>query len=145
MSEYSVRRSKLSLGIGYFFAESVLMAFLIGMLVIWQEEPGYLNWTLAIGSWIAVALFFHFLLFIGTFYKIKVNGEMIECHAFLRRKRIFSFSDISGVTSSAGLDVKITGHSNQCLFYVKLTDRNADRFLDDVAAHLAGKAVHNMH
>jgi hypothetical protein len=132
---YTVRRSKLSLIIGYFLAESALIVILMGMFVIWRDEPTYLDWPIAITSYVIVAVFFHFLLFIGTFYSIHINGEMIEYHAFLRKTKVFHFSDIQKVEQSIGLDIKIVGHNDKKLFYVKQTDRNFDRFMNDVSEH----------
>ena len=91
---YTVRRSRLSLCIGYFLVEGTLMTILGLMLIIWRDEPTYLDWSTAILSWVIVALFLHFLLFIGTFYSVRVNGEAIEYHAFLRKTRKLVFSDI---------------------------------------------------
>jgi len=134
--KYTVRRSKLSLCIGYFLAEAVLIAILIGMAVIWMDSPAYLDWPIAILSWITVALLFHFLLFTGTFYSVRVNGKDIEYHSFLRKAKKFTFSAIQKATPSIGSDVKITGHDNKTLFYVKLTDRNFDRFMSDVSEYV---------
>lgn len=136
MAMYEVRRSRLALFVGYFLAEDVLIGILVAMFFIWKEEPTYLDWPLAIVSWVAVALFFHFLLFSGTFYCIRVNGEMIEYHAFLRRTKRLHFSDIRSIKPSIGVDVKIVGHNNKRLFYVKRSDRNFNRFVADVAAYI---------
>ncbi|MDL2232165.1 hypothetical protein LJC63_01110 [Ruminococcaceae bacterium OttesenSCG-928-L11] len=133
---YTIRRSKLSLCIGYFLAEGALISILMAMLIIWRDEPAYLDWPMAILSWTVVAVFFHCLLFTGTFYSVRVNGEMIEYHAFLRKTKKLSFSDIQKITQSIGMDVKIVGHNHKALFYVKLTDRNYHRFMDDVSAHI---------
>jgi|GEM_PF-3067493 len=134
---YTVRRSKFSLYIGYFLAESLLLVFLVGMVIIWRDEPTYLDWPMAIASWIVVALFFHLLLFIGTFYKVQVNGDEIEYHAFLRKTKKLTFSDIKKITipqfSRLGVDLKVVGHDDKTLFYVKLTDRNFDRFMRDIS------------
>ena len=138
---YTVCRSRLSLYIGYFLAESTLAAILVGMLIIWRDEPTYLDWPIAIASWITVALFFHFLLFIGTFFSIRVNGEAIEHHAFLRKTRKLFFSDIQKVVQSIGVDVKIVGHNHKTLFYIKQTDRNFDCFMIDVSAYLDGHSL----
>ena len=131
---YTVRRSRLFLFIGYFLAEGVLIAILVGMLIIWRDEPTYLDWPIAILSGVTSALWFHFLLFIGTFYKVQVNGEAIEHHAFLRKTRKLFFSDIQKIEQSIGMDIKIVGYNNKTLFYVKQTDRNFDRFMIDVFA-----------
>lgn len=141
MNLYSVKRSRVSLLIGYFLAESILIAFLLGMFIVWQEDPGYLDWNFAIGSWLVVALFFHFLLFTGTFYKVAINGEIIKYHAFCRKTKTFYFSDIKKVRPSTGVDVKILGNNDKRLFYIKLTDRNAGRFLDDIYIHTKGKSI----
>ena len=106
------------------------------MLIIWRDEPTYLDWSTAILSWVIVALFLHFLLFIGTFYSVRVNGEAIEYHAFLRKTRKLVFSDIQKVTQSIGVDMQLVGHNHKTLFYVKQTDRNFDRFIIDVSAHV---------
>ena len=135
---YSVRRSRLSLCVGYFLAEAALTVILAGMYIIWRDEPTYLDWPIAILSWVAVALFFHLLLFSGTFYCIQVNGETIEHHAFLRKMKRLYFSDIQKVTQSIGVDMKIVGHNHKTLFYVKQTDRNFDRFMIDISAYLEG-------
>lgn len=135
MDAYTVRRSKISLFIGYFLAEGALIAILMGMLIIWRDEPSYLDWPVAIVSWVVVASFFHFLLFLGTFFCIHVKGEAIEYHTFLRKTKKYHFSDILKVKQSGGLDIKIVGQNNRKLFYVKLTDRNYERFMLDVAAY----------
>jgi len=138
---YVVRRSMVSLCIGYFLAEVTLIAILAGMLIIWRDEPAYLDWPIAILSWVTIALWFHFLLFIGTFYKVQVNGEAIEHHAFLRKTRKLFFSDIHKVEQSIGVDMKIIGHNNKTLFYVKKTDRNFDCFMIDVFAHIEKQKI----
>jgi len=138
MDAYTVRRSKISLLIGYFFAEGVLIAILVGMCIIWRDEPSYLDWPVAIVSWVVVASFFHFLLFLGTFYCVHVKGEAIEYHTFLRKTRKYYFSDIQKVMQAGGLDVKIVGQNNRKLFYVKMTDRNYERFMLEITAHIYG-------
>ena len=135
---YAVRRSKISLYIGYFLAEGTLLAILAGMAVVWCDDPTYLDWPMAITSLVVVALFFHFLLFVGTFYRVQVEGESIEYHAFLRRTKRLTFSDIKRVVPSVGVDMKIVGHNRKTLFYVKLTDRNLERFMADVDKFVKG-------
>lgn len=135
MEPYTIRRSKVALFIGYFLAEGTLSLLLAGMLIIWREDPAYLDWPLAIISWVVVAVFFHFLLFIGTFYKVEINGDIIIYYAFLRKPKTLCFSDIQNYKSSTGVDVKIMGHNNKKLFYVKRTDRNFDQFMTDIVAH----------
>lgn len=134
MNCYTVRRSKLSLFIGYFLAEGLLVVILAALGFIWCNDPSYLDWPLAVFSFFVVALFFNILLLIGSFYKIQVNGDTIVYHAFLRKPKQFQFSDISHTKVSTGLDVKIVGHHKRCLFYIKLSDRNSDRFMDDIRA-----------
>ena len=136
MKIYTVRRSKLALFIGYFLAEGVLIAILAGMVIIWRDEPTYLDWPLAMFTFAVVAVFFHFLLFLGTFYRVQVTGDAIEYHAFLRKTKKLHFSDIQKVEQSIGADMKIMGHDRKTLFYVKLTDRNVDHFLTDISAHI---------
>ena len=135
---YTVRRSRASLFIGYFLAEGTLVALLACMLVIWRDEPAYMDWPLAMASWVVVALFFHALLFIGSFYSVWVNGEAIAYRAFLRKTKRLTFANIRNATPSIGVDVKIVGNNGKTLFYVKRTDRNADRFLMDVSARAEG-------
>lgn len=135
MNAYVVRRSRLSLWIGYLLAEILLVALLAGMLIIWRDEPSYLDWPVAIASWVAAALFFHVLLFTGTFYSVRVDGESIEYRAFLRKAKKLGFSDIQRAEPSIGVDVKIIGQNNKRLFYVKQTDRNFDQFMADVSTH----------
>lgn len=136
MNTYAVRRSRLCLWIGYLLAEGALLAILLGLLIIWYEEPSYLNWPLAVFSWVTVWLFFHCLLFTGTFYRVQVHGEQIECHGFLRKPKQLCFSDICKVEPSIGLDVKVIGHNRRKLFDMKQTDRNFDRFMMDLSAHM---------
>jgi len=133
---YVVRRSRLSIYIGYFFAESTLLAILVGMVIIWTEDSGYLEWPIASISWVVIALFFHSLLFNGTFYGVRVNGESIEYHAFLRKTKKLFFSDIKEITQSTGMDMKIEGYNHKTLFYIKRTDQNFDRFMLDVSEYL---------
>ncbi len=135
MKPYTVRRSRISLFIGYLLAEGLLIAFLIGMFIIWRDEPTYLDWPLAIFSWVTVALYAHFLLFMGTFYKVEINGDSIAYHAFLRKTKHFHFSDIQKTKPSIGVDVKLVGQGNKKLFYVKQTDRNYAQFMEDVSTY----------
>lgn len=57
MGTYTVRRGTLSLCIGYFLAETTLLALVVTMLIIWREEPAYIDWPIAIASWLACFLF----------------------------------------------------------------------------------------
>jgi hypothetical protein len=100
-------QKKISLFIGYFLAQGALMTILAGKLIIWRDEPSCLDWPVAIASWVVVASFFHFLLFLGAFYCVHVEGEANECHAFLRKTKEHRFSDIHKVKQAGGLDVKI--------------------------------------
>jgi hypothetical protein len=137
METYTVCRSKLLLCIGYFLAESTLITILAAMLVIWQDEPSYLDWPVAITSWIACTVFFHSLLFAGTFYCLHIDAEneTIEYHAFLKKTKRLLFSDIVKVEHSVNMDVKVVGINKKKLFYVKQTDRNFDRFISDISAY----------
>ena len=133
MNTYTVRRSKISLFIGYLVVEAVLISILVAMSIIWQEDPTYLDWPVAITSWGVVAVFFHLLLLKGTFYKVNINGDVVEYHAFLRKTKAVYFSDIRKVEQSSGFDMKIVGENNKKLFCVKITDRNYDRFMLDLS------------
>jgi len=133
---YAVRRSRVSLCIGYFLAEGVLITSLIGMVIIWRDEPTYMDWPIAIISWTIVALFFHFFLFLGTFYRVQITDDVIEYRAFLRKTKKLHFSDIQKIEPSVGVDIKIGGHNHKTLFYVKLSDRNFDRFMMDLSVYI---------
>ncbi len=140
MKQYTVRRSTFTLWFGYFLVEFVLMTLAIAMYMMWKDGYASINWSFAIVSWIMMALFFHGLLFVGTFYRIKIFETTIEYHAFLKRKRTYSFSDIKQVIQSHGMDIKVIGQNNKRLFYIKMTDKNINRFLEDVNAFLEGNA-----
>lgn len=140
MNTYTVRRSKLALCIGYFLAEGLLLAFLAGIVFIWLETPSYLNWGEVVPTYIIIVLFFHFLLFMGTFYRVKIADETIEYHGLLRKTKKLHFSDIARVAPSGTMDMKIIGKNNKKLFCVKATDRNFNRFMQDIAAHTTGPA-----
>ncbi|GHU65700.1 hypothetical protein AGMMS49983_13850 [Clostridia bacterium] len=143
---FVVRKSKISIIVGFSIVEPVLSAILVFLIYMWfdtKDDPilrESINFPFALFTLIIIAVFFHFVLLMGLCGKFIVNGDDVELHRFLRRTKTFRFTDIKElrdvtVTKWSRLrhygvrDFKIVSHGNKCLGYLQSSDRNFDLFV----------------